>query len=933
MRYRRGAASLGPVFGITVLVLAGMALYPAMAADTKSYVDSARAYEEKGDFKAAEIELRNALRQAPQDAHVHALLAQVYLKLDLFSMAEREARAARDLNADESDYLQTLAGAMMGQGKFVDIPSEIKPGDRPPELESKVRLILAGAALGSGDRGKTEALLREAVAINPTALEPKLVLARQVIRTKPDEAEKLVDEALAADPKSAAAIVTKGDILAEKHDANGATQRFEEALAIDPNNVDARLGRANVNLARGDYDNLDKDLDSVLKTAPKNARAHYLRALEYFKKQNFAAADEIFDKLSSGFNNMPEGLYFQAANKFGLRQYDQAANIINKYVARVPEDPAGIRLAATVALRRGEPDIAIQYLTTYLAKAKPDVALLALLGNAYSAAHKNDLALEQFQKAASLAPDNQTLKAYAAASQIDAGASRKGLEELEQVAATDTGASAAGPTLVLADLNAGRIDKAAEIAEQLMKRDGDSTLYQTLLGIVRAKQQNYPAAEAIFKAIVDRQSDSVPARTNLAQIYLASGKIEEAKKTYQDLLVSKPQNVSALLGLADVATVTNHGDEAIEYTNKARAAAPSDPAPGLKLLAIYAAQRNWTKAKNLASELVVQFPSNVDILDFQGRVLVSIGDQNEALESYRRAYPLAPNSEQILSRYLSLLVSTKRLPEYRDIQEARLRKDPANRTIKAQLIRVEGQIDGLNAGLDKARSFAKNDPDNQAFYDIDAASLYEEFDKRSDAIALLQQTKKTWPENDEVVIALAAAYNRAGDSTKGEAVLTDRLKERPGAVAIRVALTQFYIKNEKLDLALKEATQVVVERPDDPLMLNNLAWLYQQRGDLTKAREFAEKAVRLAPANASIVDTLGWILFAQGDTENALARLRAASAAMPGDPDIGYHFAAALDRAGRTADARAVLEQLLGTGASFASKAEAEKLLNTLKRG
>jgi hypothetical protein len=54
---------------------------------------------------------------------------------------------------------------------------------------------------------------------------------------------------------------------------------------------------------------------------------------------------------------------------------------------------------------------------------------------------------------------------------------------------------------------------------------------------------------------------------------------------------------------------------------------------------------------------------------------------------------------------------------------------------------------------------------------------------------------------------------------------------------------------------------------------------------------------------------------------------------MPGDPDIGYHFAAALDRAGRTADARAVLEQLLGTGASFASKAEAEKLLNTLKRG
>lgn len=933
MRYRRRVWVMGPALGITALVLAGIGIWPAMAADTQSYIDSAQTYAKQGDLKAAEIQLRNALREAPQDAHLHALLAQIYLKLGDFALAQREAQSARDLKGDEADYLLTLAQAMLRQGKFADIPLQIKPGNRSPELESKVRIVLAEAAAGLSDQDKAEALLREAVAINPTAQEPKLALARQLLRTKVDEAEKLIDETLAANPQSAQAIVAKGDLLATKRDTDGAIQRFGEALTIDPNNLDARLRRANIYLGRGDYDNLDKDLDPVLKTAPQNFQARYLRALENFKKRDFAAADKILDQLSPAFTlGLPEGLYVQAATKYGLGQYEQAADLITKYIARRPTDPVGIRLAAILALHHDTPDVAIKYLTEYLAKAQPDAATLTLLGNAYSAARKNDLALQQYQKAAALAPENPTPKALVAAVELDTGASQKGLEDLEQVFATDTGATVAGPTLVLADLRASRVDKAAETAEQLVKRDGNNPLYQTLLGAVRMAQRDYPAAETIFKGLVDKTPDSASARTNLAHAYFSAGKADEAKKTYQEFLVRKPGDVSALLGLADIAWAEKHWDEAIEYARQARLASPSDPTPGLKLMEIYAGQQNWEKAKALASELTVQFPSNVGILDWQGRILLSSGDRNGAIDAYRRAYKIAPASEPILSRYLSLLVAAKKFPEYRTVQEERLNKDPGNRTIKAQLIEVEGQVGGLEAGLNKARSFAKDDPD-KAWYDIISARLYEQFDKRADATALLEKAVNTWPANDDVVIALSGVYSRAGDLTKSEAVLTNRLKDRPEATSVRAALGEFYIKNKKLDSALAQETRLLTERQDDPAVLNNLAWLYQQMGNLTKAREFAEKAAGIAPANGSIADTLGWILLAQGDTANALARLQAASAAKPGDPEIRYHVAAALDRAGRPTEARALLEQLLGSGASFESKAEAEKLLEGLKRG
>jgi predicted Zn-dependent protease len=95
----------------------------------------------------------------------------------------------------------------------------------------------------------------------------------------------------------------------------------------------------------------------------------------------------------------------------------------------------------------------------------------------------------------------------------------------------------------------------------------------------------------------------------------------------------------------------------------------------------------------------------------------------------------------------------------------------------------------------------------------------------------------------------------------------------------------------------------------------------------------AERAVAAAPQSPNIDDTLGWILLAQGEADKAVSYLSAASVSAPGNPDIQYHLAVALNRVGRTADAQSTLETLLGSGAAFADKAEAERLLQQLKRG
>ena len=111
---------IAQMFGLLLVALAYLGDATGWAKTEDAYVGSAQSYIEKGNLKAAEIELRNAVRQSPQDAHLHALLAQVYLKLGEFASAEREARSARDLNGSEQEYLLTLAEAMGRLARFFE---------------------------------------------------------------------------------------------------------------------------------------------------------------------------------------------------------------------------------------------------------------------------------------------------------------------------------------------------------------------------------------------------------------------------------------------------------------------------------------------------------------------------------------------------------------------------------------------------------------------------------------------------------------------------------------------------------------------------------------------------------------------------------------------------------------------------------------------
>jgi putative PEP-CTERM system TPR-repeat lipoprotein len=406
----------------------------------------------------------------------------------------------------------------------------------------------------------------------------------------------------------------------------------------------------------------------------------------------------------------------------------------------------------------------------------------------------------------------------------------------------------------------------------------------------------------------------------------------DEKKVYDDLLAQQPDNIAALLGRAEIAVEEKNWPEATEYINRARAAAPNDPAPGIALVNLYNVRKEWQDALPAADQLVLKFPANPDVLDAKGQVQIASGDTQSAISTYKKLYEIEPVSVPVLSRYLGLLHGARDFLQERSVLQAALDRDPKNGALKGDSIRVEAAIGGLDAGLAKARAFANEDPDN-SLYDVVSAELYEKAGRGGEGVRLLEKAVAARPSDDGLIVGLSRLYARTGDSGKAEALLNTRLQAEPKDLLVRSALASLYLQEKKYSEAVAEYERITTERPMDASALNNLAWLYQQKGDLAKARVFAERAVAAAPRVPMIDDTLGWILLAQGESDRAITYLNAASLSAPSNPDIQYHLAVALHRAGRQADAQATLENLLGSGASFSDKVEAEKLLQELKQG
>lgn len=782
--------------------------------------------------------------------------------------------------------------------------------------------------MGLQEYKEAEPLLRDAEHLDPDAWRPKLAVARfAMYKGDVAQAQRQLDAARALAPDSVEVMRFHGEMLRASGDLEGAVKEFDKILERHPKDLGALLSRGNVLLVLNRLDDAQRNVDAALKLTPRSIPANYLSALLLARQGKLDKADDLLNKISPSFTALPQGLYLQGAIKYALGQYEQADTSLTKYLARKPDQPGARRLRALIALRKKEPGRAIALLKPVVDANPADTAALSVLAQAYIASGNRDEAVRLYEEAVKVNPGDAAAQTRAALMRVRFGDALEGVTDLEKIAGTEKGADVAGPILVLSDMERGDIAKAAATAEALVKRQGDDPIAQNLLGSVRIAQQRFKEAAAIFEGLIKKDADFLAARRNLAVVLREMNQADGAKKAYLDLLERKPDDLPAMMGLAELAVASGDAKEVVKRLQQARQIAPKNPTPGERLVQFYGFQRNWDAALKLAQELEAQFPANPSVVDLAASVRAEMNDLAGAAAEFRSLTQKLPNSDTVWWRYAGYQDRAGDKDGARTSLQKALAIAPGNQTYLEDLVKLDFTTRGLDAAIATARSFAPQQP---VFSDILVAQALGYSKRYADASDVLTKAQRLHPSSIAAV-RLAMLTYASGKREAARRMLESWVKDHDGDIPARIGLADLLMVEHEYDAAQAIYEFVHERAPSNVIALNNLAWIYAKKRD-GRAPEFARQAYRLAPSPQT-ADTLGWALMSDGDAKGALSYLKRAGAALPEDASIQYHLAVALKATGERDQARALLEQALKAPAPFDGKDDARRLLEELQRG
>lgn len=909
---------------VAALILAGCG-----GETPESMVASAKGYLEKDDTKAAVIQLKNALQSNPDMAEARFLLGKAMLESGNPTAAEVELRKAAELKYPADQLVPLMARTLLMLGQTQKITDELARTElTSPESKADLLTTVGQANLAVGKVDAARAAFDAAVVAVPGYGQALIGQARIKASTRDLEgALALLDSSLEKNPKLYDALQLKGVILAAKGDFDAATAAYRKVLEIKPDFLPAHSALVARALESGKLDEAGKQLEALKKVAPSHPQTSYLQAQLLYRQKSFKAAQESIQQYLKFAPDSALGLQLAGAIDYELKSYSAAESNLLKAMPKTPELGMARRVLIATYLRSAQPAKALATLQPVLDKIDQDSSMLALAGEVFMQNGDAEKAGEYFAKASALDPENKAKQTSVALSHLAKGDTETAYRELERIASVDTGITA-DMALISSQLRRRQFDLALKSIDTLEKKQADNPVAQQLRGTTMLGKGDLVAARKSFEDALAKNPAYFPAAAALANLDLAEKKPDEAKKRFEAVLAKDAKNLQAMLALAEL-QAKNGGktEEVAALIDKAIVAHPAEATPRLALIGLYLGAKDAKKAVAAAQDALAALPESPEILDAAGRAQQAAEDFNQALATYGKLANLKPDSPQPYLRMAEIHVAAKD-------KEAALQSLRKALSVKADSLEAQRGIMmlELDAGrtaeaLAVAKQVQKQRPKEVVGYvlESDAYALKKSWNEAAEVLRTgIKQTGAT-----ELAVKLHAVLLAGGSTAEAEKFADSWLKDHAKDTQFRLYLAESANSRKDFAVASKHYRVLVEAQPNNPAMLNNLAWTLDQMKD-PSAIEFAEKAYKLAPDQPAVMDTLGVMLVAKGDAARGVELLKGASSKAPQNSQIRFNLAKALVKTGKKDEAKKELDELAKLGDKFPGQAEVGTMLQNL---
>ncbi|SET36462.1 XrtA/PEP-CTERM system TPR-repeat protein PrsT [Thalassotalea agarivorans] len=872
--------------------------------DAQELLISAQASIEAGDHKTAEIQLKNVIQQEPENAKARFMLGELYLNRGFASGAEKELERAYRLSYQAEKTIPLLARAYALTEAQQDL---LALADKANTLSAQAHTrVLAYKTLILVQQAKLDEAKSTIEAAKSLGDGQSWVLLSEAYVALAEEqfeqAMAMVNKALAAMPEQPDAIFLKSKIALANGDNKLAIENFELFLRLQPDYAITHVLLADAYLKDEQYDNAEKQADIILSFAETQAFANYIKAATVFRRQAYGESLRYAETALQSGMKTPQLWLIAGASAFYEKNFQRCYDYLENVVNYLPADHAGRKMFAYSQVQLGSTENLEQILN-------PDGTVIDGNSEFVSLITYDILELGDLDKARKIAA-NINVSATDAGSQTRAGVLKlmindpTGIQNLENAIAINPEMKEAQLALAYASINTGNFEQAIAIARQWQTESPDAHDGYTLEGMTLKAQQDYAQAEQLLKTAIAKDAETALPKVELTGVLRAQGKIEEATANVDALYRDYPNNAKVLrqyymtyrndIGVKAVKQALDKNRTDVALTVLYAEALIDQREYEKAILALNEKERNVHTSKRIWQLLIISYAQ----LDDRSMV-------ESTLLDWIRKNPYQVEPVLLLSNHYT---AQEQIEDAISALKKGLDQNEDNIVLQLALLRTYLLSDNAYQANKVYRSIKPDKLTPSLMAEIEGKIAYREGKLALAASKFEQAYQHNQSSNNARLVAVS--YDRLQQQNKSIAFFEKHLAEHATDSDVRILLANYYLSSNR-DKAINEYEKVVDLGEKNPVVLNNLAFLYLEKNDANKALPLAQSAYELAPSIPDVVDTYALCLYKSGNIAEAQTKSAQAYKLAKGkSADIALNYAEILVAAQQGAQAQQVLDSL-----------------------
>ncbi|MBV8903618.1 MAG: tetratricopeptide repeat protein [Acidobacteriia bacterium] len=468
-----------------------------------------------------------------------------------------------------------------------------------------------------------------------------------------------------------------------------------------------------------------------------------------------------------------------------------------------------------------------------------------------------------------------------------------------------------------------------------IKEDAANALvYRKRLVAVYLGEQKRKEALDLLSQLIQQQGNDWESRAQRAEIWIQGKDKQEVLQAIaecQELVRVQPRDPRLKFLLGRAYFEKGDKDAAAQAFAQAAAQQRSFVDPRVALANIDRQRANYKETVRMADEILAIDPNN-----FEGKLLHAsgsrgLGNLDQAQQELETLARQAPKSADVQLEIGLLTLARKQYTAAERVFTGLYqsgRSDVRALAALASTYLAEGQAD---RALQMVNGEVNRLPDSAEAREL-LAAIALNAGKQDIALEQYQKLTQMAPDSPKYFVALADLFRGKSDYANEVAALQKASKLAPenANVAGRLAIAEDFSGDKKE--AAVEYKRSLDLAPSDPALLNNRAYfIAEDGGNLDDALAYSQAALRQLPNNPAVLDTLAWVYTKRKNNDSAIEILDKLVRQNPEVAAFHYHLGTALAQKGQTAKAKAELTMALNKASTPEEQAKIKGLMGKLQ--